>query len=79
MSRHNQEQQEGNFVTTKLLCCDIPFEYSSYKALKKCHDTRHSCHDHYKTNLAEIYRDIFKVCRDISPEKGTEECHDITL
>ena len=34
MSRHNQEQQEEIFVATKLLRRNIPFEYSTYKALK---------------------------------------------
>ena len=34
---------------------------------------------HYKTNSAELYHDIFKVCSDIIQEKGIEHYHDITL
>ena len=79
MSQHNQEQKEGNFIATKLLCNDIPFEYSSFKALKKCRDIRHSCRENYKTNSTELCHDILKVCRDIIQEKCTELCHDMTL
>ena len=79
MSRHNQEQEKGSFVATKLLCRNIRFEHSSCKALKKCNDTRHFFRDNYKTNSAELCRDIFKLCRDMIPGKGIEECRDITL
>ena len=72
MSLHNQEQQKGNFVETKLLLSHISFEYSSCKALKKC------C-DNYKTNSAKLCRDIFKLCPDIILENGIEDCRDRTL
>ena len=79
MWQQNQEQQEGSFFTTKLLCCDISFEHSSFKAPKKRRDTRHSCRDNYKINSVEICRDIFKLSRDMILGKGIEECRDITL
>ena len=61
-------------------CCDISFEYSSCKALKKCRDTRYSCRDNYRTNSTELCRDIFKLCRDIiKKEKGAKDCRDRTL
>ena len=37
------------------------------------------CRDNYKTNSAELYRDIFNLCSDIIQEKDTEHCSDITL
>ena len=73
MSQHNEEEQERNFVATKLFMSQHTIQLLTLQGMKKkCRNIRHLCRDNYKTNSTKLCHDTFNVCRDIIQEKGTE-------
>ena len=61
----------------KEFCCrDIIFKYSSCKASKNCHNTRHSGRDINQTTLAKLCRDIAKLCSGRIQEGSLKICRD---